>query len=193
MRIKKEIRILGIDDGPFTKTSSKAIIIGVIMRGGLEFDGMIKTEIEVDGLDATDKLIETIKRSKYKNELKAIMFKGVTIAGFNIVDIGALSSALSLPVIVVSRKKPNFIRIRNALKNFDDGAERWKIIKKAGRINKLKMKNNKTIYFQFKGIDREDAKKIILLTCTRSLIPEPLRLAHMIASAVIKGETGGRA
>jgi endonuclease V-like protein UPF0215 family len=193
MRIKREIRILGIDDGPFTKHSGKAIVVCIIMRGGSQFDGMLKTEIDVDGLDSTEKLIDLIKKSKYKNELKVIMFKGVTIAGFNVIDIEALSSSLYLPVIVVSRKKPDFKKIYKALKNFPDGSKRWEIIKKAGKVNKLKMKNNKTIYFQFKGIDKEDAKKIILLTCTRSLIPEPLRLAHMIASAIVKGETGGRA
>ncbi len=192
MHIKNEIRVLGLDDGPFVKNQKTTIVVGIIMRGGNEFDGMIKTEISVDGLDATDKLIEIIKNSKYMNELKVIMFKGVTIGGFNIIDIERLSNNLSIPVIVVSRKKPNFSKIFDALKNFEDGENRWKIIKKAGKVNKLKTKNNKTIYFQFKGLNKEDAKKIILLTCRRSLIPEPLRLAHMIASAMIKGQSGGR-
>ena len=192
MRIKKEIRVLGIDDGPFTKHSGKAIVVGILMRGGSLFEGMLKTEIEVDGMDATYKLMEMIKNSKYKDELKVVMFKGITIAGFNVIDIEQLSEALSLPVIVVSRKRPNFRKIFAALRKFPDGKERWQTIKRAGRVNKLKIKG-KYIYFQFKGIDKEDAKKIILLTCTRSLIPEPLRLAHMIASAIVKGETGGRA
>ncbi|MEM5799530.1 MAG: DUF99 family protein [Candidatus Aenigmatarchaeota archaeon] len=193
MKIKKEIRILGIDDCPFTKTASKAIIIGVIMRGGKSFDGMIKSEIEIDGLDATDKIIDIIKKSKYLKELKIIMFKGITIGGFNIIDIEKIHKSIGLPIIVVNRKKPNFEKIYNALKNFKDGKKRWNLIKKAGKIREIKIKTNKNIYVQLKGLSENDAKKIILLTCTSSLIPEPLRIAHMIASAIIKGECGGRA
>jgi len=192
MRIKKEARILGIDDAPFTKSSKNVVVVGIIMRGGDYFDGMIKTEIEVDGLDATEKIIDAIKKSKYFNELKVVMFKGVTIGGFNVIDIENLSNELDLPVVVVSRKKPDMKKIYDALKNFPDGKKRWEIIKKAGKISKLNIKSNKNIYFQFKGLNENDAKKIILLTCTRSLIPEPLRLAHMIASAFVKGESGGR-
>jgi endonuclease V-like protein UPF0215 family len=32
------------------------------------------------------------------------------------------------------------------------------------------------------GIQEEDAEKIIRLTSTRSSVPEPLRVAHIIAS-----------
>jgi len=57
----------------------------------------------------------------------------------------------------------------------------------------MKIEKNKNIYYQFKGLSKEEVEKIIKLSCTRSLIPEPLRVAHLIASALIKGESGGRA
>jgi endonuclease V-like protein UPF0215 family len=66
-------------------------------------------------------------------------------------------------------------------------------VKDAGRFYKTKIVKNKNIYFQFKGLKRTEAEKIIKLSCTRSLIPEPLRVAHLIASALVKGESGGRA
>ena len=193
MKIKKEARIIGLDDGPFSKNQQKTIIVGIITRGGDWFDGMVKCEVSVDGNDATSNISYIINNSKYKKELRAIMFKGLTIAGFNLIDVVELNEKTKLPVIIVNRKKPDMRKIKRALENFKDGKERWKIIKKAGKINKLKLKNNKNIYFQFYGLNKKDAEKIILLTCMRSLIPEPLRLAHMIASAFIKGECGGRA
>jgi len=57
----------------------------------------------------------------------------------------------------------------------------------------MKLEKNKNIYYQFKGLKRKEVEKIIRLSCTRSLIPEPLRVAHLMASALIKGESGGRA
>ncbi|MEM0473581.1 MAG: DUF99 family protein [Candidatus Aenigmatarchaeota archaeon] len=193
MRLKKESRVIGFDDGPFSKNQQKTLVVGIITRGGEWFDGMIKSEISVDGLDATEIISNVINKSKYKKELRVVMFKGLTIAGFNMIDVEDLSKKTGLPVIIVSRKKPDMEKIRKALENFKDGKYRWSIIKKAGRINKLKLKNNKNIYFQFYGLSKNDAEKIILLTCMRSLIPEPLRLAHMIASAFVRGECGGRA
>jgi endonuclease V-like protein UPF0215 family len=77
--IKGEIRILGFDDGPFTpKKPGKAPLVGVVYRGGSVFDGMLKAEITVDGMDATDILIERINTSKHKKQLRVLMFHGVT-------------------------------------------------------------------------------------------------------------------
>lgn len=192
--IKKEIRILAFDDASFTpRSKGKVAVVGVVFKGGREFEGMIKTEVEIDGLDATDVVAEVVNKSKYKEELRVLMFKGVTIAGFNVIDIKKLNEKIKLPVIIVSRKLPDFLKIKKALKHFEDGELRWEAIKNAGKVNKLKTENNKNVYYQFSGLDSKEAEKIILLSCTRSSIPEPLRVAHMIASALVKGESGGRA
>ena len=58
---------------------------------------------------------------------------------------------------------------------------------------KVEIEKNKSLYYQFIGLQRSEAEEIIRLSCTRSLIPEPLRVAHMIASAMVKGESKGRA
>lgn len=43
-------------------------------------------------------------------------------------------------------------------------------------------KGNARIYMQTTGILREDAEKIVKISSTRSSIPEPLRVAHIVAS-----------
>ena len=193
-RIKHEIRILGFDDAPFIpRSKSKVPVIGTVFRGGNFLDGIIKTEITVDGLDATRILINVVNKSRHKEQLRVIMFNGITIGGFNLVDIQELYEKTGIPVIVVNRKKPNKKRIEKALKHFKDFDERWEYIRRAGRIHKMNIENNKNIYFQFIGLKLQEAKKIIELSCTRSLIPEPLRVAHLIASALVKGESRGRA
>jgi len=82
--VKEEIRILGIDDGPFLpRTKTKAVVIRVVFRGKDFIDGLIKTEVSVDGLDSTGILGEIIKKSKHKEQTRVIMLNGVTIAGCN--------------------------------------------------------------------------------------------------------------
>jgi endonuclease V-like protein UPF0215 family len=192
--IKSEIRILGFDDGPFApKRKGKAPLIGVVYRGGTVFDGMMSAEVEVDGLDSTDVVIRKVKKSKHREQLRVIMLHGITFGGFNVLDIGKLNKETGLPVIVVCRKKPNFKDIKKALGKFPDFEKRWAVVERAGKVFELETKNNKKIYFQFIGLEKGEAEEIILLSCTRSLIPEPLRVAHMVASGLVKGESGCRA
>jgi len=102
--IKEEIRILGIDDGPFTRNDKEVIVIGVIFRGGEFLDGVLRTYVAVDGLDATERLSKMINSSKHKQQLKVIMLDGITLGGFNIVDIKKLYSEVKIPIIVINRK-----------------------------------------------------------------------------------------
>jgi len=49
------------------------------------------------------------------------------------------------------------------------------------------------IYIQLTGLNIEKAKEILKIVCTRSLIPEPIRIAHLIASGITFGESRGKA
>jgi hypothetical protein len=190
--IKKEIRILAWDDGPFEfKTKGKDILIGVIYRGGQFLDGMLKTEVEIDGEDATGKIIEKTLKTRHK-DLRVIMLDGITFAGFNTVDIKEIYEKTKLPVIVVNRKKPNLEKFIEAIKRMPSAEKRLEAVKNAGPIYWTSIKN-KRICFQCYGINNEDAEKIIKTTSTMSLIPEPLRSAHLIANGFVLGESVGRA
>jgi len=192
--VKKEIRIIGFDDGPFIpRKKAKVPVIGVIYRGGNYLDGILKTEIEVDGLDATQKLIKAINSSRHKKQLRIIMLDGITIGGFNIVDISKLYEKTNLPVIVIIRKKPDLKEIEDALKRLDNLKKRIKCIKNAGEIKCFRIEKNKKIYYQSIGLKTQDVKKILKISCIHGLIPEPIRVAHLIAGAIVKGESKGRA
>ena len=107
--IKKEARFIGIDDAPFKKTDKKVLVIGVVYRGGEFIEGVISTTITKDGDDATRILGKKLLESRFYSQLKAVFLGGVTIAGFNIVDIEELSRTIDLPVIAVTRKYPDYL------------------------------------------------------------------------------------
>jgi len=183
--VKREIRIIGWDDAPFTFRDKKTVIIGTVFRGGSWMDGVVTSEIEIDGLDSTRKLIRAVNGTPHKKQLKVIMLDGITFGGFNIVDLGKLNDETGLPVIAVVREKPDLDSIRSALSKFDDSDRRWKLIEKAGELNSLDVRNPKTgkikkIWFQNRGIEADAARSVIRISSTRSFIPEPLRVAHLI-------------
>jgi hypothetical protein len=184
--IKPEIRVLGIDDGIFTPHMKDLVpVVGVVFRGGYWLDGVMHTKVEVDGFDATEKIASMIIRSPHHKQLRIIMLNGITIAGFNVVDIEKLNLETNLPVIAVAREKPNFEEIHDALKNLPRTEERWKAILRAGQLFEVSTRGeNARVYMQICGIYEDEAKKILKLTSTRSNIPEALRVAHLIASGI---------
>ena len=182
--IKPEIRVLGIDDGKFTpRAKGSVIVVGVVFRGGYSIDGVMHATIAIDGLDATEQFASMINASPHHKQLRLVMLNGITFAGFNLVDINRLNALTGLPVLALTHDKPDLDSIHEALKNLSDSEERWRIILAAGEIHEFTNRDSK-IYLELAGISLSDAKKIIKLTSTRSCLPEPLRVAHLIASGV---------
>jgi len=188
--IKPEIRVLGIDDGMFVpRTRGTVNVVGVVYRGGCWFEGVMRAEITIDGLDATEKIAAMIESSPYYGEIRVIVLDGVTFAGFNVVDISELSRRVDLPVISVVREKPDLEEIRSALKNLPDFEIRWRAMENAGKLFEVETRRGENpVYMHLAGILLDDAKKIMKKTSTRSLIPEALRVAHVIASGLTRSK-----
>lgn len=185
---KKEIRVIGIDDSPFNKfKDKKALVIGVVMRGGSWVDGILSTKVAVDGSDSTKKISGMINKCKFKPQLQCIFLDGIAVGGFNVVDVRELSEKTGLPVIIIIRRMPDIETIKKTLIKIKQ-QQKIKLIEKAGNVVKIDK-----IFVQLTGIDLEEARKILKVVCTRSLLPEPIRLAHLIASGVTVGESKGRA
>ena len=188
MKFKKEMRVIGIDDSPFSKFKDKnSLLIGVVMRGGLYVDGILSSSASVDGNDSTGKIIRMINKCKFRPQLQCIFLNGIAVAGFNIIDVKKLNEKTKIPVIVVIRKNPDIEKIKKTLVKIKK-RNKIKLLDKAGKVIQID-----NIFVQLTGIDIEKSRKILKIVCTRSLIPEPLRLAHIIAAGIVTGESKGRA
>lgn len=185
--MKSEIRVLGIDDSPHTFKTKHVLVIGTFFRGGKILDGVLSTKIRKDGHDSTAKLIQMINISKFKPQIRAVLLDGIAMGGFNVIDIKKLNQKTGVPIIVVMRGYPNKKKMFSALRK-KGWQKRIDLIKVAGKIEKI---NN--IHIQVQGISFEQAKIIIKITTTHADIPEPLRIAHIIASGIVKGESRGSA
>jgi len=190
--MKSQIRLLGIDDAPFKFRDKSTVIIGAVMRGGEYLECILCDKVKIDGNDSTKVIKKLVKNTRYNKQLKAILTDGIALGGFNIIDIEDLYSSLSIPIITVTRDRPDFDSIKNALKkHFKDWKDRYELMKK-GALHEVKTKHN-PIYVKCTGIDIEETKEIIKLSTIRGVIPEPIRVAHLIASGVIRGESYGKA
>lgn len=180
--------VLGIDDGPFVKGQLEPVpIVAVMMEGADLVESVAVTRFPVDGDDATGFLGDWIGGLRTRSTLQAVILGGITIAGLGIVDVRALSAQLALPVLVVNRREPTSQDLEHALRSagLADRAEALHATPPAERVQD-------GLYLAHAGTDPERAKALTCATLGKAQLPEPLRIAHLIAAALMSGESRGR-
>jgi len=189
--MKTQVRILGIDDSPFKFKDEKALVVGALIRLPNYLESVMRTEVTVDGTDSTDMLLRMISRSRYKEQVKAVMLDGIALAGFNVVDVERLNSELGVPVITVTRDRPDFDKMRTALmKHFTDWEERYSMMTRL-ELREVETQQ-KPIFACAAGLDWAEAVRLVAQSTVRGVVPEPIRVAHLISSAMVRGESYGR-
>ena len=189
LRAKRGVRVLGIDDGPAPHRRGAAVFVaGPVVRADGRLDGLLTTHIRRDGWNATDQLIRLVAESRFHPQLHAVMLDGIALGGLNVVDLPRLSEAVGLPVITVIRRRPDQARFRAAVERLPRPAQRLAVVERAGPVHRAG-----AIYCQPVGLDLDDARDLIQRTTHVGNLPEPIRLAHLIAGGVATGESVGRA
>ncbi len=176
-------RFAGIDD---SFNGRKCYIVACV-TSSFYVEGFMCSEIAIDGLDSTDKITTMIKRSKFREQIKCLFLNGITFGGFNVADIQRIYRDTRIPVVVVLRRKPNMDEFMKVAEKLRDSEKRIRIIKRAGEIYEVN-----GLFVQLAGIDLEDAKKYLKAATLKGKIPEPLRIAHLAASAFVHGESRGK-
>jgi len=101
---------------------------------------------------------------------------GISFAGFNIVDIEKVSENIGKPVIAVTSNKPNKDNFRRAMKHSGNYDERFESF---DTHTEIKLEDGKC-FIQFSGCSKDEAKNFVRNSVIHGLVPEPIRVAHMI-------------
>ena len=180
--------VLGIDDGPFQKGQREPVpVVGAMLEGADLVESIAVGAFEVDGDDATGFLARWIAGLRSHRSTQAVMLGGITIAGLGLVAIEELAARLKRPVIVVNRKNPSDSRLREAI--LAAGLhDRLAILESTPPATRL----HDGLFAAWAGADPELAEHLVRSTLGKAGLPEPLRVAHMVARALVTGESRGR-
>ena len=187
--MKDNVRFIGIDDAAFNREKSqKTFVFGVVMRGHNLIEGILRTDIMVDGLDATTKIRKMINESKFIGQLKVIIFGSSTIGAFNLINFKKLYTETNIPIISVFSTLPDEKKVKAALKHLSDGDERFKILLSNPTIQEIEYVNqagrNCKMYVQQMGLSSlEDVREILKISSFTSSLPECLRIADLIGQS----------
>lgn len=183
--MKTHLRVLGIDDGPFTFKEKEAIFSGVLMRLPGYVESISTGYIEVDGDDSTENIREMIERNRWQEMLHAVLIDGAALGGFNIVDIDALNRQTGIPVITVTSERPDMESIKNALKSHFSSWESKYGMLATREMHEIEVPEGR-VFISFAGTELETAREIVRRSIIKGLKPEVLRLAHMISRAIVE-------
>lgn len=178
---------IAFDDAPNLPARRGGVALVGAVCSRTRLDGVVLGRVRRDGADSTRRMIDLVRRSGYP--VRAVFLQGIAVAGFNVVDVRLLHAELGLPVLVVMRRLPDFAAIRRALLDrVPGGARKWKLIERAGAPEPVA-----GLYVQRVGIDLGTTQALLLATRLHGKLPEPIRLAHLIAGALGTGRSRGRA
>jgi endonuclease V-like protein UPF0215 family len=207
------MNVIGFDDGPFPREHRGNILLVGVVCSATRVDGIVSGRIRRDGVDSTRQMIELVRASQFGEHIQAVMLQGIAVGGFNVVDVQGLSTALRIPVLVVVRRPPDMAAVRRAL--FSDAptsrprvpgaARKWKLIEQAGTLEQIGPSRRSLkrasglgtagpkLWVQRAGLSLDQARRIVTATTLHGNIPEPLRIAHLIAGGITTGKSRGRA
>jgi len=130
-----------------------------------------------------------LARSPFERHVQAVVLNGIAVAGFNVVDIHQLYRESGLPILVVARRIPDLGAIRSALlTRVPGGKQKWSLIERAGPMEPLE-----GVLVQRAGLELARAARFLRDTRVHGVLPEPLRVAHLIAGAIGRGQSRGGA
>lgn len=180
--------VVGFDDAPFPQAHRGDVLVVGAVYAGERLDGVLSCRVRRDGANATLRVARAVCESRFHPQLHAVLLQGIAFAGFNVVDIHALSEAIARPVLVVVRRRPDFIAIRRALlSRVPGGMRKWRLIERTGEPEAIG-----GLFVQRANITREAAAALLRRHVRNGVIPEPLRTAHLIAGGVTVGQSSGR-
>ena len=189
MTEKRFSNVAGFDDAPFDRNCRGEVKIVGTVYAGLRFDGVLLGQVEKDGCNAASRVAEIIESSRFVEHIQMIMLQGIAFAGFNVTDVFELYERAGIPVMVVARRRPDMDAIYRALTSghIPGGRAKWELISKLGPMEPVK-----NVFVQRRGLSITQAAETIERFSIHGNMPEPLRTAHLIASALSYGYSRGR-
>ena len=173
--------VVGCDDGIVLLSRARYTIASCIAWNAMPVGASLGL-LRVDGLDASS-VIPFLALKAAGCRPRAVLLDSVTIAGFNVISPSILSRFLRTPVIVVYNYRPSRKRLEAGLERLPIKNLRRLVIGVVDKAEELETWRGRVYVIPW-NITIEEAKAIIEATQMYSRIPEPVRIAHRLASEI---------
>tara|TARA_B100001971_G_scaffold88241_1_gene81526 strand:- start:4160 stop:4735 length:576 start_codon:yes stop_codon:yes gene_type:complete len=182
---KRGIRALGISESFKKEIGTRSILGGVVMRSDLIVDGLLFGVATLEGDDATDAILSMVKRLN-RNDINIIIISGAIISLYNIIDIDRVGQETGIPIICITFEESGGLVQsikRHFPKKWEKKVEKYK---KLDRRKVIYLKTGYRIFARTYGLDIDESKKVLDKFILQGAVPEPVRLARLLAKAKLE-------
>ena len=178
---KPGIRALGVAES-FRPGGKSSVLAGVVMRSDLVIDGVAFGKTSLGGDDATASIASLFRKFR-RNDVNLIMVSGAILSLYNIIDVDALSARTRVPVVCLTYKETAGIE-DSIRRHFPEGAEAKLVAYRAlGARTGVKLRTGQRVYVRTAGIDSSAAGRVLDAFTLQGSVPEPVRVAKLLARA----------
>ena len=178
---KKGLRGLAIAES-FRENNKNSTLAGVVMRRDFVIDGFVFGQTTIEGSDATDSILKMHQKLN-RDDISFVMISGLVISMYNIVDIKKIWNTLKIPIIGVTYDDSKGIEV--AIKYHFPKSYQYKIeeYNKLGPRTEIRLHTGHDLYLRIEGCTLPETKSLLDTFTLQGAVPEPLRVAHMLARA----------
>lgn len=182
---KKGIRALGISESFVKGVSERSVLAGAVMRTDMVLDGFSFTTAGVGGMDATQKIIEMYEALE-REDINLMLLNGCVISWYNVIDLHHLVEATGLPLICVTYEESEGLERYFEELFPQDWRSRVEVYHRNGPRTQLRLNTGHVIYARFLKMSRDEALGVLNKFTLHGAIPEPLRIARLLARSLMK-------
>ncbi len=187
---KKGIRALGIAESFHTDlATTRSILTGVVMRSDMIVDGFVFGSTMISGDDSTSQIISMHQKLR-RNDINLLMIGGAVISLFNVINLDEVGRSIGLPVISVTFEKSEGL-VEPIKRHFPSGwKDKMKAYEKIGNRHEVKLWTGHSVYVRYYGLQLDETKKTLDKFLKQGAVPEPIRLAQLLARASLHSTNG---
>jgi len=185
---KKGFRVLGVSESFIKGISEESILAGVVMRADGSIDGFTFAKATVGGMDATEKILEMYSNLK-RDDVSLLLLNGCVISWYNVIDLHRVAEETGLPLICVTYNESTGLEKYFRELFPQDWERRVEIYRRNMSRTAVKLSTGYTVYIRFIGMRMDEAKGVLNKFTSHGSIPEPLRVARLLARSIVKNLT----
>jgi uncharacterized protein len=176
---KKGLRGLAIAES-FKENEKISHLAGVVMRRDFIVDGFVFGYSTIEGNDATEAIL-LMHQKLNRDDISFVMISGLIISMYNIVDIKKIWDKLRIPIIGVTYEDSK--GIEDSIKHHFPGSYRSKLEEyhKLGERTRITLNTKYDVFVRIEGCTILEAKNLLNALTLQGCVPEPLRVAQMLA------------
>jgi endonuclease V-like protein UPF0215 family len=179
---KPALRALGIAES-FVRSRSTSILAGVVMRADLRVDGLAYAHATVGGDDGTEAVLN-LYRQLDRADINALLLSGAALSWFNIIDLQEVFEKTERPLICLTYEESPGLE-KYIREYFPNPAEKLRRYVHLGVRVRVRLRTGFEVYVRVLGLSTEDARILLNKFILDGRIPEPVRVARLVARAAL--------